>query len=172
MRSRKPLIMAMHRMFRDRVVCIYVQVEEPGYHVLYQRGDRLPLFQLSSSLVLLAHLPTRRLKELYAQHAEEAAREGFARSWEDMAARLRAIRRQGFATTLDEFRRISVPVHDADGTVLASLSAGLPIGAAPQEIDSELEVVKAMASHATELLAALEDAEIARAPAPRGRRSA
>ena len=166
------LIMALHRMYRDRVVCTYVLCEDPDYEVLFQRGDRLPLFEQSSSLVLLASLGARRLKELYAGHADEAVHQGFAGGWEQLSARLRQVRRQGVSVNKDVAHRLAVPVRDADGTIIAALAQTLVGALSPAGLETEIARMKTISAHATELLAALEDEEIARAPAPRGRKTA
>jgi DNA-binding IclR family transcriptional regulator len=151
--------LVVHRLFRDRVVCVYVTSEDPSYQFFYARGERVPLFTESTSLVMLAHLPWRRLKDLYRDHLDEAQASGIGGSWDEFRSALTAIRRIGHAETSHAEIgqparvRVSAPIFDGDGAILAGVSQSFPENAELARKMAVVAQVKAVAQHATGLLA-------------------
>src|SRR5215475_13135108 len=55
------------RLFHDRVMCVHqVMGRGPQEPVSYERGRLMPLFRGATSKIILAHLPARTLKSLFA----------------------------------------------------------------------------------------------------------
>ena len=92
-------------------------------------GRRIPLHATSDGKVLLAYLPEA---ELSAYLTPPLARftERTITAVAEFAALLAEVRRRGFATAVDELEAgltaIAAPVRNAEGTVLASISASGP----------------------------------------------
>jgi len=92
-------------------------------------GQRIPLHATSDGKVLLAYLPEA---ELSAYLTPPLARftERTITAVAEFAALLAEVRRRGFATAVDELEAgltaIAAPVRNAEGTVLASISASGP----------------------------------------------
>jgi len=92
-------------------------------------GQRIPLHATSDGKVLLAYLPEA---ELAACLTPPLARftERTITAVEDFPALLAEVRRRGFATAAEEFEAgltaIAAPVRNAEGTVVASVSASGP----------------------------------------------
>ncbi len=62
------------RLFHDRVMCMHqVMGRGPQEPVSYERGRLMPLYRGATAKIILAHLPTRTLKSLFAHDADEIA---------------------------------------------------------------------------------------------------
>jgi DNA-binding IclR family transcriptional regulator len=119
------------RLFHDRVMCVHqVMGRGPQLPVSYERGRLMPLFRGATSKIILAHLPPRTLKSLYAANAAEIADADLGASWEAFRAELAALRRVGFAVSRSEIDSgrvgLAAPIFDRDRAVLGSLSFVLP----------------------------------------------
>jgi DNA-binding IclR family transcriptional regulator len=119
------------RLFHDRVMCVHqVMGRGPQEPVSYERGRLMPLYRGATSKMILAHLPTRKLKSLFAHDAREIAAAGLGRSFDEFRRILAALRRAGVVVSRGEIDPgrlgIAVPVFDRDRTVLGSLSFVLP----------------------------------------------
>jgi DNA-binding IclR family transcriptional regulator len=119
------------RLFHDRVMCVHqIMGRGPQEPVSYERGRLMPLYRGATSKIILAHLPGRTLKALFAHHAGEIADAGLGTGWEEFRRGLAAIRRAGLTISRGEIDpgRIGVaaPIFDTDRAVLGSLSLALP----------------------------------------------
>jgi DNA-binding IclR family transcriptional regulator len=119
------------RLFHDRVMCVHqIMGRGPQQPVSYERGRLMPLYRGATSKIILAHLPARTLRTLFAHHATEIAGAGLGASWEQFRGGLAAIRRAGVTVSHGEIDpgRIGVaaPIFDRDCAVLGSLSLALP----------------------------------------------
>jgi DNA-binding IclR family transcriptional regulator len=119
------------RLFHDRVMCVHqIMGRGPQQPVSYERGRLMPLYRGATSKIILAHLPGRTLKALFAHHAAEIADAGLGERWEEFRRGLAAIRRAGVTVSRGEIDpgRIGVaaPIFDRDRAVLGSLSLALP----------------------------------------------
>ena len=92
-------------------------------------GQRIPLHATSDGKVLLAYLPEADL----AEHLTPPLARFTGRTITDLArfpALLAEIRRQGYATAVEELEAgltaVAAPVHNAEGVVVASISASGP----------------------------------------------
>jgi len=104
-------------------------------------GRRVPLHATSDGKVLLAYLPA---DELAATLVPPLARftERTITAVAEFQTVLAEVRRRGFATTVDELEAgltaIAAPVRNAEGAVIASISASGPTVRVP--VESRLEV--------------------------------
>ena len=88
------------------------------------------LFRGATAKVVLAHLPTRTLKKLFAEQSKEIKAASLGHDWETFKKTLAVIRRAGACITKGEVDQgrvgIAAPVFASDGSVLGSLSSVLP----------------------------------------------
>jgi DNA-binding IclR family transcriptional regulator len=119
------------RLFHDRVMCMHqVMGRGPQEPVSYERGRLMPLYRGASAKSILAHLPARTLKSLYAHHTEEIAATGLGKNVDDFRNSLATLRRAGVCVTRGEVDPgrigVSAPIFDREHAVLGSLSLALP----------------------------------------------
>jgi DNA-binding IclR family transcriptional regulator len=119
------------RLFHDRVMCTHqVMSRGPQEPVSYERGRLMPLYRGATAKIILAHLPTRTLKSLFAHDAAGIRAAGLGSTFDEFRRALAAIRRVGICITHGEVDHgrtgIGAPIFDRDGAVLGSLSLALP----------------------------------------------
>jgi DNA-binding IclR family transcriptional regulator len=92
-------------------------------------GQRIPLHATSDGKVLLAYLPEAELAECLAPPLARFTDRTITAAT-DFARLLAEVRRRGYATAADELEAgltaVAAPVRDAEGTVIASISASGP----------------------------------------------
>jgi DNA-binding IclR family transcriptional regulator len=92
-------------------------------------GQRIPLHATSDGKVLLAYLPEAELAECLAPPLARFTDRTITAT-ADLARLLAEVRRQGYATAVDELEvgltAVAAPVRNAEGTVVASISASGP----------------------------------------------
>jgi DNA-binding IclR family transcriptional regulator len=131
------------RLFHDRVMCVHqVMGRGPQEPVSYERGRLMPLYRGATSKIILAHLPPRTLKALFAHHGGEIADAGLGTSWEEFRRGLTAIRRAGVTVSRGEIDSgrvgVAAPIFDQDRAVLGSLSLALPSAHADETLVERL----------------------------------
>jgi DNA-binding IclR family transcriptional regulator len=124
-------IVLLCRLFHDRVMCVHqVMGRGPQMPVSYERGRLMPLLRGATAKIILAHLPPRTLKSLYAHDAAEIAAAGLGSTWEAFRTNLAPLRRQGVVVSKGEIDPgrvgIAAPIFDRDRAILGSLSFVLP----------------------------------------------
>lgn len=128
-RSGKPVILCS--LLRDSVVCIDLQrsLDLPS-ELGHERGRPMPLFISANAKAILASLPSPRLRRLFQNRKTEIRAAGLGRTWDVFKAKLRAIRRSGYAESHGELIAglvgIAVPVFNGAGDVLGSLALVIP----------------------------------------------
>ncbi len=115
------------RLFGDQVMCVaQTAIGDPPFATSYERGRTMPLFAGSASRVILANLPRRHVRSLYARQPENFLRAGLGRSWPEVRTALRAMRDAGSSVTSGEvdagMRGFSVPVISLDGSIIGRVS--------------------------------------------------
>jgi DNA-binding IclR family transcriptional regulator len=92
-------------------------------------GQRIPLHATSDGKVLLAYLPEAELTEALAPPLARFT-ERTVTAAADLACVLSEVRRQGYATAVEELEAgltaVAAPVRNAEGVVVASISASGP----------------------------------------------
>jgi DNA-binding IclR family transcriptional regulator len=136
-------IVLLCRLFHDRVMCMHQVIGRgPQMPVSYERGRLMPLYRGATAKIILAHLPPRALKALYAHDAAEIAAAGLGTDWNEFRAQLAALRRQGVVVSQGEIDPgrvgIAAPIFDRDHAVLGSLSFVLPAARADQTLIGRL----------------------------------
>jgi DNA-binding IclR family transcriptional regulator len=117
-------------LYGDRMICVHVEHSpRAGVRVLIERGHVLPLFRGSIARIILAHLPYRRLHELYAGNAAAIAEAGLAHDWPSFLKALREIRAAGHYVSMGELnpavRAIGAPLFNGEGDILGSLTLAM-----------------------------------------------
>ena len=121
------------QIFRDAVLCVHQVTRAPsGARFSYERGRPMPLFRGATSKIILAHLPSRNLRRLYAANQAEIAEADLGQSWEAFREAMASMRKRGHAVTRGEVDPghigIAAPILDDSSRVLGSLSFVTPIG--------------------------------------------
>lgn len=130
---------------RDFVLCTHQEVR-PNSEVRLKRarGMPFPMFRGPSSLIIVAYLPVESVRRLYLRALEggDPSLAALGPDWEAVRKRLRAIRRQGFAVSHNEFQTgltgISAPLFDPRGRIMGSIAGVLSQGAAAQRDEGEM----------------------------------
>jgi DNA-binding IclR family transcriptional regulator len=115
------------RLFHDRVMCMHqVMGRGPQSPVSYERGRLMPLYRGATAKIILAHLPTRTLKSLFAHHADEIRAAGLGNNLDDFRNAMATLRRAGVCISQGEIDigriGIGAPIFDREHAVLGSLS--------------------------------------------------
>ncbi|PZQ48187.1 MAG: hypothetical protein DI556_15305 [Rhodovulum sulfidophilum] len=117
---------------RDFVLCTHQEVR-PGSEIQLKRarGIPFPMFHGPASLIIAAHLPIGRVRELYIRALEEdgASARALGPDWDSARKRLRAIKQRGFVVSQNEFQTgmtgVSAPIFDSKHGIVGSVSAVL-----------------------------------------------
>ena len=136
-------IVLLCRLFHDRVMCVHQVIGRgPQMPVSYERGRLMPLYRGATAKIILAHLPPRALKSLYAHDAGEIAAAALGDDWDEFRGRLAGLRRDGVAVSMGEIDPgrvgIAAPIFDRDRAVLGSLSFVLPAARADEKLIGRL----------------------------------
>lgn len=120
------------RLFHNTVMCVHQVVGRgPQDPVSYERGRLMPLYRGATSKIILAHIPSRKLKALFNQNAKEIARAGLGNSWDEFRTTMASLRRAGVAISKSEVDNerlgIAAPIVDVTGSILGSLSLVLSV---------------------------------------------
>jgi DNA-binding IclR family transcriptional regulator len=120
----------LSRLFHDRVMCVHeVAARRKAEPARYERGRLMPLFRGATSKIILAHLPPRTLKSLFARNAAAIAEAGMGDTWDAFRHQLAALRREGGAVAHGELEvgraGIAAPIFEGH-SILGSLSFVLP----------------------------------------------
>jgi DNA-binding IclR family transcriptional regulator len=119
------------RLLGGQVMCVQqASAGDPSFAVGYQRGRLMPLFAGSASKIILAHLPSRQLRALYGREPTAFSGAKLGTRWDEVRARLRAIREAGYVVSTGEvdpgMRGVSVPLVDQANALVASINVAGP----------------------------------------------
>jgi DNA-binding IclR family transcriptional regulator len=119
------------RLFRSQVMCVHQEfAARPDFAISYERGRPMPLFRGAASKSILANMPLRAVKAISQEHQAKFAQAGLGRTWDEVKERLRELRSAGVSVTQGELDPgmcgIAVPLFEATGVVIGSLSVVLP----------------------------------------------
>ncbi len=120
------------RVYGDRVMCVHQEraPDDAPDSVGYERGKPMPLFRGATSKVILAHLPARSLRRIFAANGPAIREAGLGDSLEAFKAALKAIRATEALVTRGEVDPgrvgIAAPLFGGDRNVLGSLSVVIP----------------------------------------------
>lgn len=146
------------RRYRDTVMCVH-QEHGAGPHppTSYERGVAMPLFVGASSKVVLAHLDDRALKRIYLDNEGEIHARLGGMDWKTFKAEARAIRKNGYVTTISEVAEgrcgVAAPVL-VDRQVIAGVSLVMSTNEwNGQRLQQLVAAVRESARHISEQLA-------------------
>lgn len=116
------------RVYRKKVMCVHQEVVGSWHTAIgYERGKPMPIFRGATSKVILANLPWRLQKREFDRNTEAIRAVGMGDDWKSFSARLRAVRKCGYAVSrgeVDEGRMgIAAAIFNFNGQVAGSLSA-------------------------------------------------
>jgi DNA-binding IclR family transcriptional regulator len=131
------------RLFRSHVMCVHQEsAARPDFGISYERGRPMPLFRGAASKSILANMPLRAVKAISQEHQAKFAQAGLGRSWDEIKERLRELRSAGVSVTQGELDPgmcgIAVPLFEATGVVIGSLSVVLPAQHLEERLVSEI----------------------------------
>lgn len=96
-----PGVALLCRIYRDRVLCIHQESSTDSFISGYVRGRAMPLVRGAASRIILAHLPTSKLKRLHKGN-HEFVELGLGESFAEVQSQLRKIRRDGYCIASGE----------------------------------------------------------------------
>lgn len=145
-RQRNQYGIVVHRLYNMRVVCVFTDDADRTFQFNYKRGDPVPLFSESTSRIMIAQLPLRRLRDLYRSASDEIREHGLGADWPSFNKTLKDIRRNGCAITRNVEKaqtRISAPIFGHRRRIIASFSQSLPsIDPDPADIEALSALVR------------------------------
>ncbi|WP_254544753.1 IclR family transcriptional regulator [Halomarina pelagica] len=113
-----------------RGVYVYMAVGDRAVKTDSRIGKRVFLHATAAGKAILAHLPDRRIREVFDAPGLEPVTEHTVVDPDELREELEEIRDRGVAYNNQEdtlrLRAVGVPVMDADGTVLGALSVSGP----------------------------------------------
>jgi len=114
------------RMYNDEIINVHHEASNNPVGVSFGRGRPLPLFKGSASKVMLAQLPTGKLKKLYDKYSVEPDVLEISSEWEEFRRHFAAIRKAGFYTSVHEIDTevigIAVPVYASGIGIIGAIS--------------------------------------------------
>lgn len=117
--------------YKDAVICIAQSTPDGPWRTSWGRGRPMPLMQGAAGKVILAHLPTSRLKNLALSCPDEIRAAKLGDNWHEFRACMRNIRKAGYALTIAEVdpgtAGLAAPLFDRDGRTVGSLTLSIPV---------------------------------------------
>ncbi len=117
--------------YGDKLICTAQAWTHQTILTSYARGRPMPLLRGAAGKVILAHLPTPRLRSLMLRDPRVIAEAGLGETWPAFREHLRAIRRDGHAVTYGEIDSqtagVAAPILGERRQVLGSLVFAVPI---------------------------------------------
>jgi DNA-binding IclR family transcriptional regulator len=162
LRRRLNAVVLLMRLFHDRIICIHEEWDERTGVPAAGRGRAVTFFRGATSKVILAHLPTRRLKSLYLNHARDIAKAGLGSSWNAFVGNLRDVRRRGYHISevgelITDVFSIAVPIFSDDRKIIGSLTVlQREIGKSSRSDELRLAVVRKTARDLSRAYVAIE----------------
>ena len=139
------------RRFRQEVMCVHQAFEhKPDHAVSYERGRPMGLYRGAASLVILASLPVRTLRSLWAVDAPRITSAGLGETWEEVRKSLKKIKSAGVCVTHGQVDKgmigIAAPISQPDRQVVGSISIVVPeTSASPGDVAGTSALVQAAA---------------------------
>ncbi|MEQ1883770.1 MAG: IclR family transcriptional regulator [Bryobacteraceae bacterium] len=108
--SRVSCDVTLVKLFGDHLVAIHHEqnVQTPG--ITYSRGRPMPIFRGCAFKLVLAYLPTSRQKQFFERYPEAVQASTLGKTWEELRADLKKIRKSGYATSIGELDAGSVGI--------------------------------------------------------------
>lgn len=134
-------LLCMH--FQNAVLCIDELRAPLSPTNLFTRGQRRPLFRGAISKVILAHLPSHRLRAIFERRKDAIRAAKLGHTWSEFRDALAQIRSDGFAKSVGEFNPgvvgIAAPIFNVDNAIIGAIG----IACGQDEVrDTDLQKVK------------------------------
>ncbi|TGR23053.1 MULTISPECIES: IclR family transcriptional regulator [unclassified Mesorhizobium] len=134
-------LLCMH--FQNAVLCIDELRAPLSPTNLFTRGQRRPLFRGAISKVILAHLPSHRLRAIFERRTDAIREAKLGQTWSEFRETLAQIRSDGFVKSVGEFNPgvvgIAAPIFNVDNAIIGSIG----IACGQDELrDTDLQKVK------------------------------
>lgn len=173
-----PVIMAQNRQEVDgtQFLCTYygekiLTVHQDGpdddvdVTIPLERGRVWPQFRGSPAHVVLANLPTLRLKNIFLHNAQNIAAAGLGSSWAEFTRKLKDIRRQGYSLAMGLINvgasGVSAPIFGPKRSVIGAICLTRPHKElSPDEIDQLSGLAIKSAQQITSALARLGESAV------------
>ena len=156
-------------LFQNSVLCIDEHRTAEGPKVLFSRGQRRTLFKGAMSKVILAHLPTHRLRSIFARRGEDIRNADLGKDWDQFRDTLATIRSNGFFRSQGEFHGgiigIGAPLFNADDAIVGSL--GVAWGQDEKPTMPENEIIDEVRGAAAKVSARMKSSDLRLAMPPR-----
>lgn len=134
-------LLCMH--FQNAVLCIDELRAPLSPTNLFTRGQRRPLFRGAISKVILAHLPSHRLRAIFERRTDAITEANLGKTWTEFRETLSQIRSDGFVKSVGEFNPgvvgIAAPIFNVDNAIIGAIG----IACGQEELrDTDLQKVK------------------------------
>jgi len=120
------LELLLSQLYGDRVVNVHYEHSSQNPVLVFGRGRVMPLFRGSTSRVILASMPTRRLRRLFETHRDSPDLQRIGADWKSFARSLAQVRKLGYAVSRGELHPtkvgIAAPIFGERSSVLGSLT--------------------------------------------------
>ncbi|GLO69982.1 hypothetical protein MACH17_14990 [Phaeobacter inhibens] len=115
------------RKFRHQVMCVHSEgFVDPDKSLSYERGRPLGLFLGAASRVVLAYIPGRNLKAIYAENEKEIEGSGLGATWEEFRRSLKRIRNDAIVVAYGQLDAgkvgIAAPIFAANKSIIGSIT--------------------------------------------------
>ncbi len=112
-------------LFQNSVLCIDELRAPLSPTNLFTRGQRRPLFRGAISKVILAHLPSHRLRSIFDRRIEAITEAKLGRTWAEFRDALAQIRSDGYVKSVGEFNPgvvgIAAPIFNVDHAIIGAI---------------------------------------------------
>lgn len=117
------------RFYQDRVLCVHQEQDGAQFRSGYERGRAMPLARGAASRAILAHMKLAHLRLIYGRQSKQFTQVGLGKTFVDLQAHLRQIRKQGYCITHGEVTPgvvgIAAAVLDGQGEVIGSVNVSV-----------------------------------------------
>jgi DNA-binding IclR family transcriptional regulator len=110
--------------YGNRVLTVHQEKLDEKIEMSMERGRPFPLFRGAPSRVILAHLSSQQMKDIYLAHSQTIAAEGLGQNWDDFKASMKAIHKKGYyvGSEIDPaLVGVAAPIFLSPRTVLGCL---------------------------------------------------
>lgn len=110
--------------YGDRVLTVHEERTDETLTTSFQRGLPFALFKGAPSRIILAHLPSYQLKNIFLAHSETIASVGLGNNWAEFRDRMKDIRKTGYYVGSEIDKRlvgVAAPIFRSPGMVTGCL---------------------------------------------------
>lgn len=110
--------------YGDRVLTIHQDKTDDSLEMSMERGRPFPVFRGAPSRIILAHLPSHQLRNMFLAHSQTIEAEGLGKNWQEFRDGMKAIRKKGFyvGSEIDaQLTGVAAPIFSAPSAVIGCL---------------------------------------------------